>query len=90
MSKHSARGTTWAKQRLRVLARDGWQCAYCNKHIEGSDATVDHVEPIALDPSRTYRDADLVAACRTCNGRKSDRLRVRQNYYSPRWFPNGI
>ena len=31
----------WKKQRLRVLARDGWTCTYC-----GEPATeVDHVIP---------------------------------------------
>ena len=86
MSKHSARGTAWKAQRKRVLDRDGWTCTFCTAHLEGDDATVDHVEPIALDPTRTYRDDDLVAACRTCNGRKQDRTLVRLDYRSPDWL----
>lgn len=85
MSKHSARGPSWQAQRKRVLERDDWTCAYCRVHLEGSNATVDHVSPVALDPGKTYRDDELVAACRTCNGRKQDRTLVRLDYRSPRW-----
>lgn len=55
-------------QRLIVLARDGYECAYC-----GQDAnTVDHIvslksggDPIALD--------NMVACCTRCNSRKGAR-----------------
>jgi 5-methylcytosine-specific restriction endonuclease McrA len=55
-------------QRLIVLARDGYVCAYC-----GQDAnTVDHIvslkhggDPIALD--------NMVACCTRCNSRKGAR-----------------
>jgi 5-methylcytosine-specific restriction endonuclease McrA len=58
----------YAKQRLIVLARDGYECAYC-----GQDAnTVDHIvslksggDPIALD--------NMVACCKRCNSRKGSR-----------------
>lgn len=90
MSRHSARGSTWDAQRLRVLDRDAWTCTACGKHLEGADATVDHVEPISLDPGKTYRDDELTSMCRRCNGIKSDRIKVRMNYYSPRWLPAGL
>jgi 5-methylcytosine-specific restriction endonuclease McrA len=55
-------------QRLIVLARDGYECAYC-----GQDATtVDHIvslkaggDPIALD--------NMVACCKRCNSSKGSR-----------------
>jgi 5-methylcytosine-specific restriction endonuclease McrA len=55
-------------QRLVVLARDGYECAYC-----GQDATtVDHIQsiksggdPIALE--------NMVACCTRCNSRKGSR-----------------
>ena len=58
----------YKKQRLIVLARDGYECAYC-----GQDATtVDHVvslksggDPIALD--------NMIACCKRCNSRKGSR-----------------
>lgn len=90
MSKHSARGTRWQAQRRRVLDRDGWTCCYCGRHLEGLDATVDHIEPIALDPGRTYADTELVSACRRCNGTKADKQLVRLEYANATWLPNGI
>ena len=58
----------YKKQRLIVLARDGYECAYC-----GQDATtVDHIvslksggDPIALD--------NMIACCKRCNSRKGSR-----------------
>lgn len=86
MAKHSARGSAWAAQRKRVLDRDGWTCLYCGKHpLEGTDATVDHIHPISLNPDTTYHDHDLAAACRSCNGKKQDRTGTRVNYRNPRW-----
>ena len=87
MSKYSATGPAWRSQRLRVLERDGWQCAYCGKALVGDDATVDHIVPISTDPDRLYLDSELVAACRTCNGRRSDKPLIRTDYRNPRWFP---
>lgn len=86
MSKHSARGTAWDAQRTRVLNRDGWRCTYCGINLEGSNATVDHVEAIALNIGKTYNDHELVAACRRCNGRKQDRPLLRATWRNPRWF----
>lgn len=86
MSRHSAAGHAWRTQRKRVLDRDGWACTACGKDLHGSDATVDHVEAIALNPGRTYLDHELVAMCRRCNSRKGARTMVRLDYRNPRWF----
>lgn len=85
MSRHSASGTAWEAQRQRVLERDGWTCVYCSTPIEGPNATVDHVQPIALQPGREYRDDELASACRSCNARKGNRPTLRVNYTNPRW-----
>lgn len=87
MSKYSATGPAWRSQRLRVLERDGWVCAYCGKALVGDDATVDHIDAIVNDPDHLYLDHELVACCRTCNGRKQDKPLIRTEYRSPRWFP---
>ena len=58
----------YKKQRLIVLARDGYVCTYC-----GQDAnTVDHIisikaggDPISLD--------NMVACCARCNSSKGSR-----------------
>ena len=86
MSKHSARGKGWDDQRRRVLNRDGWICTACGRHLEGDDATVDHVDPIAHNTGKTYRDDELVSLCRVCNGRKQDRLLIRHDWWNPRWI----
>lgn len=88
MSRHSASGPAWEAQRQRVLDRDGWRCAYCGCDLVGSDATVDHLESVASSgrDGDDYLDAELVAACRRCNGTKQDKPLVRLGYRSPRWF----
>ena len=37
----------YKKQRLVVLARDGYICNYCGIELDDKNATVDHVIPIA-------------------------------------------
>jgi 5-methylcytosine-specific restriction endonuclease McrA len=76
----------WKKLRLVVLARDAYACAYC-----GKDATeVDHIIPIALDPSLALDIENLQATCRTCNRQKGTRSRptpkVPQNAVETRFF----
>lgn len=90
MSKHSARGAAWDVQRKRVLHRDGWVCLPCGKHLEGSDATVDHILPVTLDPEHVYEDDELVSMCRRCNGIKSDRIQRRMPWFNPDFLPDGL
>lgn len=58
----------WQATRRRVLERDGWVCAYC----QGPATECDHVIPIALGGG--HEDANLAAACKSCNSSKRDRL----------------
>jgi hypothetical protein len=62
---HRELGTQrWKDQRLRVLKRDGYICAYC-----GNDATqVDHV--IARKLGGSHDLENLVACCAPCNSAK--------------------
>jgi len=54
-----------------LFHRDRYLCAYCGHILPGAKLTRDHVVPF----SRGGRDAwmNVVAACRPCNERKSDR-----------------
>ena len=54
--------------RAGVLRRDGRRCAYCSKRAD----TIDHVVPRSRGGAHTWDNC--VAACRTCNSKKADRL----------------
>lgn len=84
MSAGSSRGPEWARIRTAVLERDGWQCAYCQKHLEGRDATVDHITPKTAGGGD--EPENLIAACRRCNGIKSDQMFARMPWYNPIWL----
>jgi hypothetical protein len=62
---HRELGTQrWKDQRLRVLKRDGYICAYC-----GQEATqVDHV--ISRKAGGGHELENLVACCAPCNSAK--------------------
>jgi 5-methylcytosine-specific restriction endonuclease McrA len=58
----------YKKQRLVVLARDGYVCTYC-----GQDATtVDHIVPIKAGGDPISLE-NMVACCSRCNSRKGSR-----------------
>lgn len=56
--------------RYEVLRRDNYTCRYCGAKAPDVEITVDHVVPKALGGSDTD-PANLVAACRDCNGGKT-------------------
>lgn len=84
MSQHSSSGPEWDALRLRVLDRDGWMCSYCGKHLEGRDATADHLLAKANGGEDTM--TNLIAACRSCNGTKGANELVRVSGFNPRWL----
>jgi 5-methylcytosine-specific restriction endonuclease McrA len=61
-----------------VLARDDGVCHYCG----GMADTVDHVTCIA-DGGARLDPADLVAACRPCNSRRSAERTNRRRSMAP-------
>jgi hypothetical protein len=62
---HAGYGWQWQRLRLRILARDHGTCHYC----AGPANTVDHVTPKI--EGGTDHPANLVAACSSCNSRRS-------------------
>ncbi len=54
--------------RSGVLRRDGRRCAYCAKRAD----TIDHVVPRSRGGTHSWENC--VAACKSCNSRKADRL----------------
>jgi 5-methylcytosine-specific restriction protein A len=72
-AKTATRGynSEWNRVRLTILDRDRWSCTYCGKHLEGADATVDHIVALANGGDRTD-PSNLTSSCRSCNSRKKD------------------
>jgi 5-methylcytosine-specific restriction endonuclease McrA len=54
--------------RAGVLRRDGRRCGYCGRRAD----TIDHVVPRSRGGPHTWDNC--VAACRSCNSRKADKL----------------
>lgn len=57
----------WAAIRVPILQRDGYMCAYCGRKA----STVDHVIP--KSKGGTDDSSNLVACCKRCNQKKSNR-----------------
>lgn len=54
-----------------------WSCAYCHRPLLGKqNVVVDHIIPLNNPLGRNTR-FNLVAACRECNSRKSDKVDTR-------------
>ena len=65
-SKHLGSGK-WKTQRLIVLRRDCYICAYCGEPAN----EVDHIQPRVLGGTDDLDN--LVACCRRCNSSKGKR-----------------
>lgn len=75
-SKEWQRARAYAKTILEPI------CSTCNKTLEGSDWTIDHITP--SDPPN-HDIHNLQSMCRQCNGRKQDRVYVRTHWRNPRF-----
>lgn len=60
--------------RRAVFVRDGGRCQYCNAAAE----SIDHIVPRSKGGAHTWEN--VVAACRSCNSRKRDRLLEDTNF----------
>jgi 5-methylcytosine-specific restriction endonuclease McrA len=80
VAEGSSRGSEWNELRLRVLRRDAYTCVYCGR--EATEA--DHVQP----KSKGGQDimTNLVAACKSCNSGKGNKLNTRTNWYDSDWL----
>jgi 5-methylcytosine-specific restriction endonuclease McrA len=50
--------------------RDSFKCCYCDKELELSDVTIDHVFPKSHGGKKTWENS--VTSCRECNQSKAD------------------
>jgi len=87
MSARSKGPNAETRRRIKrnLAARDGARCFYCGQPFADLvAATLDHLVPYSLVP--TWRQANLVLACRACNEAKADRLPqafLRPSGYAP-------
>lgn len=78
-------GRRRAISRRGVFARDGHRCQYCGDRAD----SIDHVRPRSKGGQHTWEN--VVAACRSCNSAKRDRLldettmRLRSKPRVPSW-----
>ena len=63
-----------------VIVRDEFTCMYCGK--KPKTLTVDHVIPISKGGKSTFENC--VAACKTCNTKKGNKLPSEINMYIKR------
>lgn len=84
MSQYSSSGPEWQALRLQVLARDNWTCTWCSAHLDGADATVDHLTPKANGGLDSLMNC--VASCRSCNGARGAKELVRQASWNPKYL----
>jgi 5-methylcytosine-specific restriction endonuclease McrA len=61
---------TRALSRKNILMRDRYTCQYCDKTLQSSDLTLDHIQPRSKKGLSTWEN--LVACCYPCNNRKGD------------------
>jgi 5-methylcytosine-specific restriction endonuclease McrA len=80
---------TWRRIRLAVLDRDGWRCQIAGPECSSVATCVDHIVPRS-EGGAMWDPANLRAACRRCNGRRSalalnERRRRRTTPYLSRF-----
>lgn len=58
----------WLKFRAKLLAKQGFKCAYCMCDLHGKRMNVEHIIPISRGGGNDSNN--LVAACSNCNKNK--------------------
>ena len=66
-----------AVSKENVLRRDSFECQYCGKRLSRTTGTVDHVIPQCRKGKNVW--ANVVAACKPCNGKKDNRTPLEAN-----------
>ncbi len=67
---------------IKIWETSGGYCVYCNRFIPFAFRSVDHVIP--QGSGGTYRQSNLVPACKDCNTTRGDKTPASA-YAHPRW-----
>ena len=67
-------GGPWKAEKALATSQNvhGGSCFYCGTSLAKAEATIDHVEPIALGGTRAIQN--LVLSCKPCNARKGHQV----------------
>lgn len=79
--------------RHSLLARDQYECQYCEKKLSIKSLTIDHVVPKSKGGPTTW--LNVVSACHSCNNKKGNKslrettMKLKRSPYEPIWKPGG-
>ena len=77
--------------KANVMARDNFQCQYCEQRVTAEDATLDHVTPRSQKGLTTWEN--IVCCCRRCNKKKGGKtpqqagMALVSKPVKPAWLP---
>jgi 5-methylcytosine-specific restriction endonuclease McrA len=66
--------TTIRFNKSNVFLRDQYTCAYCEKKLEKSGCTIDHILPISHGGKTNFENT--VTACGPCNSKKGNNKKI--------------
>lgn len=71
-------GAEWRRMRLWILLRDCYRCGECKKVVSGTNAHVDHIEPLTEQDRGQYshwkyQPSNLQTLCRACHNAKTNK-----------------
>lgn len=77
--------------RANILARDNFECQYCEKKLSSKEATLDHVIPRSQGGKNSWEN--IVCCCPACNRKKGGRtpeqahMKLLSKPLKPDWLP---
>ena len=72
--------------KANLYIRDVYTCQYCSTPYTKANLTLDHVVPLSKGGKTSW--TNIVAACKSCNGRKADKTHMKpiRAPYAPDYY----